>query len=76
MQTTAKLLGSPDPLFSIFPLKLIGANHGLHTSSGVQISSLAEMLRLVVGLRSTLKDARGLEFCQASLLRVEPRCFI
>ena len=29
MQTTAKLLGSPDPLFS-FPLKLIGADHGLH----------------------------------------------
>ena len=29
MQPTAKLLGSPDPLFSI-PLKLICADHGLH----------------------------------------------
>jgi hypothetical protein len=61
--------------FSIFPLKLIGADHGLHTSSGVQISYLAVMLRIFVGLRSTLKDACGLEFHQASLLRVEPRCF-
>jgi hypothetical protein len=30
---------------------------------------------LVVDLRYTLKDARGLEFHQASLLQVEPRCF-
>ena len=37
MQTTAKLLRSPDPFF-YFPLKLIGADHGLHTSGAVQIS--------------------------------------
>ena len=34
MQTTAKLVGSLDPFF-YFPLKLIGANHGVHTSGGV-----------------------------------------
>ena len=68
MQTTTKLLGSPDSfIFYFFPLKLIGANHGLHTSGGVQISYLAVILRLVVGLRSTLMDARGLEIRQASL---------
>jgi hypothetical protein len=38
MQTTAKLLGSPDPIIFYFPLKLIDADHGLHTSGGVQIS--------------------------------------
>jgi hypothetical protein len=38
MQTTSKLLGSPDPFISYFPLKLIGADHGLHTSGSVQIS--------------------------------------
>jgi hypothetical protein len=38
MQTTAKLLGSPDPFIFYFSLKLIGADHGLHTSGGVQIS--------------------------------------
>ena len=38
MQTTAKPLGSPDPFIFYFPLKLIGADHGLHTSGGVQIS--------------------------------------
>ena len=40
MQTIAKLLGSldPDPFIFYFPLKLIGADHGLHTSDGVQIS--------------------------------------
>ena len=68
MQTIAKLLGSPDPFIFYFPLKLIGANHCLHTSDDVQISSLAVMLRIVVGLRSTLKDARGLEVRQATLL--------
>jgi hypothetical protein len=36
--TTAKLLGSPDPFIFYFSLKLIGADHGLNTSSGVQIS--------------------------------------
>ena len=35
MQTTAKLLGSPDPFIFYFPLKLISADHGLHTSGGV-----------------------------------------
>ena len=38
MQTTAKLLGSPDPFIFNFPLKLIGVDHGLHTFGGVQIS--------------------------------------
>ena len=38
MQTTAKLLGSLDPFILYFLLKLIGVDHGLHTSSGVQIS--------------------------------------
>ena len=38
MQTTAKLLGSPDPFIFYFPLKLIGGDHGLHTSGGVQFS--------------------------------------
>jgi hypothetical protein len=38
MQTTAKLSGSPDPFIFYFPLKLVGADHGLHTSSDVQIS--------------------------------------
>ena len=47
---------------------LIGADHGLHTSGGVQISYIAVMLRIVVDLRSTLKDASGLEIRQASLL--------
>ena len=75
MQTTAKLLGSPDPFIFYFPLKLIGGDHGLHTSGGVQISCLVVMLRIVVGLRSTLKDACGLEIRQASLLQVEPRYF-
>ena len=49
MQTTTKLLGSLDPFIFYFSLKLIGADHGLHTSSGVQISWLAVMLRLVAG---------------------------
>ena len=76
MQTTTKLLGSLDPFIFYFLLKLIGADHGLHTSGGVQISCLAVMSRLVVDLRSTLKDARGLKIRQASLLQVEPRCFV
>ena len=63
-------------LYFLFSLKLISADHGLHTSGGVQISCLAVMLRLVVGLRSALKDARRLEIGQASLLQVEPRCFV
>jgi hypothetical protein len=33
----AKLLGSSDPFFS-FSQKFIGADHGLHTSGGAQIS--------------------------------------
>jgi hypothetical protein len=37
MQTLAKQLGSPNPFIFYFPLKLIGADHGLHTSGGVQI---------------------------------------
>ena len=63
-------------LYFLFPLKLIGADHGLHTSGSVQISCLAVMLRLVVGLQSTLKDARGLEIRQASLLQLVYRCFV
>ena len=55
-------------LYFLFPLKLVGVDHVLHTSSGVQISCLAVMFRLVVGLRSTLKDSRGLVIRQASLL--------
>ena len=35
MQTTTKLLGSLDPFIFYFPLKLIGADHGLHTYGGV-----------------------------------------
>ena len=38
------------------------------TSDGVQISRLAVVLRIVVGLWSTLKDARGLENLRALLL--------
>jgi hypothetical protein len=41
----AKLLGSPDLFFS-FPSKLIDADHGLHTSGGVQIFSLAVTTKL------------------------------
>jgi hypothetical protein len=33
----SQMLGSPDPLVLSIPLKLIGADHGLHTSGGVQI---------------------------------------
>ena len=63
-------------LYFLFSLKLIGADHGMHTSSGVKIFYLAVMLRIVVGLWSTLKDARGLKIHQALLQRVEPRCFV
>jgi len=38
MQTTTKLVGSPDPFIFYFPIKLIVADHGLHTSGGVQMS--------------------------------------
>ena len=38
MQTTTKLLGSPDPFIFYFPLKPIGVDHSLHTSGSVQIS--------------------------------------
>ena len=55
-------------LYFLFSLKLIGADHGLYTSGGVQISWIVVMLRLVVGLRSTLKYGCGLEIRQASLL--------
>ena len=33
----SQMLGSPDPLVLSFPLKLIDADHGLHTSGDVQI---------------------------------------
>ena len=42
----SQMLGSPDPLVLSFPPKLIGADHGLHTSGGVQISYFSEMLTL------------------------------
>jgi len=35
MQTIDKLLGSLNPFIFYFPLKLIGVDHGLHTSSSV-----------------------------------------
>ena len=38
MQPIARLLGSPVPFIFYFPLKLIGADHGLHIFGGVQIS--------------------------------------
>ena len=58
----SQILGSPDPLF-IFPLKLIGADHGLHTSGGVQISYFSEMLTLggLEGLVPTLKFGSEME---------------
>ena len=40
----SQMLGSPNPFVLSFPLKLIGADHGLHTSGGVQISYFSEML--------------------------------
>ena len=63
MIITAKLLGSPDPFIFYFPLKLIGADHGLHTSGGVQISCFSEMLTLerLGGLVPTLKFGLEME---------------
>ena len=42
----SQMLGSPDPLVLSFPPKLIGADHGLHTSGSVQISCFSEVLTL------------------------------
>ena len=63
MQTTAKLLGSLDPFILYFPLKVIGADHGLHTSGGVQISCFLEMLTLkgLEDLVPTLKFGSEME---------------
>ena len=63
MQTTTKLLGSLDPFIFYFPLKLIGADHGLHTSGGVQISCFSEMSTLegLGGLVPTLKFGSEME---------------
>ena len=59
----SQMLGSPDPLVLSFPLKLIGADHGLHTSGGVQISCFSEMLTLegLGGLVPTLKFGSEME---------------
>ena len=58
----SQILGSPDPLLS-FLLKLIGADHGLHTSGGVQISYFSEMLTFegLGGLMPTLKFGSEME---------------
>ena len=42
----SQMLGSPNPFVLSFPLKLIGADHGLHTSGGVQIPCFSEMLTI------------------------------
>ena len=62
MQTTAKYWDRQIPCLS-FPLKLIGADHGLHTSGGVQISYFSEMLTLggLEGLVPTLKFGSEME---------------
>jgi hypothetical protein len=57
------------PYFLFLPLKLIGDDHGLHTSGDVQISCLAVMLRIVVGLWSTLKDVVDWRFTKL-------RCYV
>ena len=59
----SQMLGSPDPLVYSFPLKLIGADHGLHTSGGVQISCFSEMLTIegLGGLVPTLKFGSEME---------------
>ena len=59
----SQILGSPDPLVLSFPLKLIGADHGLYTSGGVQISCYSEMLTLegLGGLVPTLKFGSEME---------------
>ena len=56
----SQIIGSPDPLFY---LKLIGADHGLHTSGGVQIFCFSEMLTLegLGGLVPTLKFGSEME---------------
>ena len=41
-----KIIGSPDPL-EIGHLKLIGADHGLHASGGVQNDGLVGLLGMV-----------------------------
>ena len=57
----SQILGSSDPLF-FFQLKLIGADHGLHTSGDVQISCFSEMLTLEgLGLMPTLKFGSKME---------------
>jgi hypothetical protein len=38
MQTSTKLLGSPNPFIFYFLIKLIGADHGLRTFGSLQIS--------------------------------------
>ena len=50
-------------LVYLFPLKLIGADHGLHTSGGVQIFCFSEKLTLVGlgGLVATLKFGSEME---------------
>ena len=62
MQTTAKYQDRQIPCLS-FPLKLIGADHGLHTCGGVQISCFSEMLTLkgLGGLVPTLKFGSEME---------------
>ena len=59
----SQMLGSSDPLVLTFPLKLIGADHGLNISSGVQISYFSEMLTLegLEGLVPTLKFGLEME---------------
>ena len=58
-----QMLGLPDPLVLSFPLKLTGADHGLHTSGGVQISCFSEMLTIegLGGLVPTLKFGSEME---------------
>ena len=60
----SQMLGSPDPLVLSFPLKLIGADHGLHTSGGVQIFLLLRDADLegLEGLMPTLKFGSEMEF--------------
>ena len=57
------MLGSLDPLVLYFPLKLIGADHGLRTSGGVQIPCFSEMLTIegLGGLVPTLKFGSEME---------------
>jgi len=59
----------------LFPLNLIGVDHGLHISGGVDILGLVMMLKLVGRFTFALKDACGLKIRQASLLRIEHQCF-